>query len=248
MHFGIFANDGLFALALFIVAGAFFIRGVIGFGSGLIAVSLMIFFLPIKFVVPLIFILDTLASAALGSYDYKEIRWKEVIWLLPFASLGVLAGGYILKNVSAQKVTAILGAFILLYVLYTLLVKLDKYPPIAKKWAVPLGFLGGLAGSLYGGGGPPLVAYLQMRHLTKRHFRATMQVIAILNNLMRGVMYLFIGFLTWRIFTTSLWLLPAMVAGLWFGNRIHLAISAKKFQQATLIVLTLAGIKLLLPS
>ncbi|MCY0880685.1 MAG: sulfite exporter TauE/SafE family protein, partial [Firmicutes bacterium] len=88
----------------------------------------------------------------------------------------------------------------------------------------------------------------QMRHLTKRHFRATMQVIAILNNLMRGVMYLFIGFLTWHVFTTSLWLLPAMIAGLWFGNRIHLAISAKKFQQATLIVLTLAGIKLLLPS
>ncbi|WP_242824005.1 sulfite exporter TauE/SafE family protein [Sulfobacillus thermosulfidooxidans] len=197
---GIFHSLSLYSVAFFIVVIAFIVRGTIGFGSGLIAVASLILLMPVKLAVPLVFLLDLTAALVLGSYDAKQVVWRDVLWVLPFASVGVFIGGFILKKASPGSVTFILGLFILVYVLYALWVKLDKLPKIRTLWAIPLGLLGGLAGSLYGGGGPPLVAYLQLRKLDKRQFRATMQLVAGMNNVLRGILYVALG-----LFNPSHW-------------------------------------------
>ncbi|OLZ08065.1 sulfite exporter TauE/SafE family protein [Sulfobacillus thermosulfidooxidans] len=244
---GIFHSLSLYSVAFFIVVIAFIVRGTIGFGSGLIAVASLILLMPVKLAVPLVFLLDLTAALVLGSYDAKQVVWRDVLWLLPFASVGVFIGGFILKKASPGSVTFILGLFILVYVLYALWVKLDKLPKIRTLWAIPLGLLGGLAGSLYGGGGPPLVAYLQLRKLDKRQFRATMQLVAGMNNVLRGILYVALGLLTLPIGLGYLALLPAMLLGLWIGNKVHLRINAKLFQEVVLVVLTLVGLKLMIP-
>ncbi len=233
--------------AALIIFAAFIVRGTIGFGSGLIAVAILIFFLPVKFAVPLVFTLDLTAALVLGSYDLHEVQWHDVLWLLPFASLGVIIGGVVLKKASGGSITFVLGVFILLYVLYSAWVKIDRVPQIHSAWAIPLGLLGGLVGSLYGGGGPPLVAYLQLRKLDKRQFRATMQLVAVMNNVLRGTLYFIIGLLTARVGITFLWLLVPMLLGLWIGNKIHLRINARVFQNIVMVVLTVVGLKLMIP-
>jgi uncharacterized membrane protein YfcA len=91
------------------------------------------------------------------------------------------------------------------------------------------------------------VAYLQLRKLDKRQFRATMQLVAVMNNVLRGVLYFLIGLLTARVGITFLWLLVPMLIGLWIGNKIHFRINARVFQNIVLVVLTLVGLKLLIP-
>ncbi len=245
MHFGYFAADP-YLWAFLIVLAAFAIRGMLGFGSGLISVSLLIFFLPIKQVVPVVFLLDGVASLALGSYDFKEIRWTEIPWLWPFTILGLIVGAWILKAVSAQSVTLLLGVFILLYVLYAAVTRPERLPKAARQWGAPLGFLGGLIGSLYGGGGPSIVAYFQMRHLDKRAFRATFQFIAVTDTVVRGSLYFVLGLLSAETAVTSMWLLPAVAIGLVGGNFLHFRIDAKKFQILVLVVLAFAGIRLVI--
>ncbi len=246
MHFGYLSSDG-YTWASIIIVAAFAIRGMLGFGSGLISVSFLIFFLPIKLVVPIVFMLDAVASLALGSYDYKQIRWKDMPWLWAFTIVGLIVGAWVLKTLPAQSVTVLLGIFILIYVGYALIAKPERLPLVSRIWGAPLGFMAGLIGSLYGGGGPSIVAYFQMRHLGKRAFRASFQFIAVTDAVIRGALYFLLGLLGSRSAITSAWLLPWMAVGLVSGNFIHFRIDARRFQIVVLLVLAFAGIRLVLP-
>ena len=57
-----------------ILLAAYFIRGITGFGSGLISVPLLALFLPLQFVVPLILLLDFTASIVIGGLHFKRVR------------------------------------------------------------------------------------------------------------------------------------------------------------------------------
>ncbi|MEY2341571.1 sulfite exporter TauE/SafE family protein [Acidithiobacillus sp. IBUN Pt1247-S3] len=242
---GLWGHPILWAIAAFIVFLAFYVRGVIGFGSGLISVALLTLLFPIKEVVPVVLLLDLLGSVLLGAYDFHEIRWPELRWLVPGSLLGLLVGAFILADSNAQDLTRFLGLFILAYVAYATLLKPDKLPRLSLPWGLPLGTFGGVIGSLYGGGGPPIVAYLQMRHLDKRAFRATFQGIALTDNIVRGLMYFFLALLTGPLALGFLLLVPPTLLGLWAGNHLHFRINQKIFLRVTLIVLAIVGIKYL---
>ncbi|MDD3761380.1 MAG: sulfite exporter TauE/SafE family protein [Acidithiobacillus sp.] len=241
----LWGHPGLWAIAGAIVFVAFYVRAVIGFGSGLISVALLTLFFPIKEVVPVVLLLDLLGSVLLGAYDFREIRWPELGWLVPGSLLGLLVGAFILADSDAQDLTRFLGVFILGYVAYATLLKPERLPRLSLPWGVPLGTFGGIIGSLYGGGGPPIVAYLQMRHLDKRAFRATFQGIALTDNIVRGLMYFFLALLTGPLALGFLALAPASLLGLWAGNHLHFRINQKLFLRATLVVLAIVGIKYL---
>ena len=71
-------NPLLWAIAGGIILVAFYVRAVIGFGSGLISVALLTLIFPIKEVVPVVLLLDLLGSVLLGAYDFREMRWPEL--------------------------------------------------------------------------------------------------------------------------------------------------------------------------
>lgn len=236
----------LWGLAGLIVLVAFYVRAVIGFGSGLISVALLTLIFPIKEVVPVVLLLDLLGSVLLGAYDFKEMHWPELRWLIPGSILGLAIGSFILADTNAQNLTRFLGVFILAYVIYALIMKPERLPRVSLPWGMPLGIFGGIVGSLYGGGGPPIVAYLQMRHLDKRAFRATFQGIALTDNVLRGFMYVALALLTWQLAIGFLMLIPPVLIGLWAGNRLHMRINQRAFLLGTLALLTVVGLKYLI--
>ncbi len=239
-------NPLLWAIAGGIILVAFYVRAVIGFGSGLISVALLTLIFPIKEVVPVVLLLDLLGSVLLGAYDFREMRWPELRWLIPGSVIGLAIGSFILADTNAQNLTRFLGVFILAYVVYALVMKPERLPQVALPWGMPLGMFGGVVGSLYGGGGPPIVAYLQMRHLDKRAFRATFQGIALTDNILRAFMYIALALLTWQLMVGFLMLIPPVLLGLWTGNRLHMRINQRAFLMGTLAVLAVVGLKYLI--
>ncbi len=235
-----------FLYSAFVVFLAFYVRATIGFGSGLISVSLLSLVFPIKEVVPVVLILDLVGSVLLGAYDFSHIKFGELTWLFPGSIIGLIVGTFILADTNAQNVTRFLGVFIISYVIYATTFKPEKLPIIRKFWAFPLGMLAGIIGSLYGGGGPPLVAYLQLRRVEKRAFRATFQVIALLDNILRVFTYLSVGLLNIKLFEIAVILIPFAGIGLFGGNKLHLKISNELFLRLTLSFLFLIGIKYLI--
>lgn len=117
--------NGFSQTELLLAAGilflAYFIRGIVGFGSALVAVPLLLFILPFKTVIPLIVALDYIASASHGIRQRSTIQWHDIFPLLPFSLLGVLAALYLLNSLDVRLLLSWLGGFIIIYAIYSLL-------------------------------------------------------------------------------------------------------------------------------
>lgn len=98
----------------------------------------------------------------------------------------------------------ILGCVLLAYVTTVPLHKLHNAPPIHKPWGILFGFIGGMMGGMYDTGGPSLVAYLQRRYLPPRNLQATIQFIALSDNVVRTAGYIALGLFSMRVRTTVL--------------------------------------------
>jgi uncharacterized membrane protein YfcA len=233
---------GLVALILVI---AYTFRGVAGFGSGLIAIPLLVLILPISIVIPMMVLLDFIASVS-HSIKHREVAlWKEIYPLLPFTVMGVLIALFIFKTVDTNLLVKSLGVFILLFALYSLFSPKPQKQG-GKVWVVPAGVFGGLVGTLFGTGGPFYVIYLQLRQLDKAAFRATVASIFMIDGGIRVSGFALSGFFTQQTLLLVALAMPIMGLSMYLGGHIHTSMSQNTFQRAIGVLLVGSGIALLL--
>jgi hypothetical protein len=232
-------------LATLIISVAFLVRGVAGFGSGLIAIPLLAQMLPLSVVVPMVGLLDYIASSGHGVKHRQAISWGDILPLLPFTLAGVLTALYLFRAIDAELLRTALGGFIVLYAFYTLL---GRGPGLhgSRLWAIPAGGFGGLIGTLFGTGGPFYVIYLRLRHLDKTPFRASVATIFLIDGSSRIVGYFFSGFYSLDTMILVAVALPIMVLAMYIGGHIHTNISQATFQRAIGVLLVGSGMALLL--
>jgi len=235
----------IYLVAFFILLLAYFLRGITGFGSGLIAIPLLAHFLPLTFVVPLLLVLDFVASIVLSRHMHLQVRWDEIRFLLPSSIVGILMGTFLLVNLPREPLLVALGLFVIFFGLRYLF-NVHGENPISRWWSLPTGLSGGLIGALFGTGGPPYVVYLSHRLHDKTQLRGTLSGLFMLDGALRVVTFLFFGLLLQDEMLSSLLLaLPLMALGLYLGNKVHLGISRQ--QQLAVIggLLLLSGGSLL---
>jgi len=234
-----------FALCAGFLLTAYFIRGIVGFGSGLIAIPLLALVLPLPLVVPAVALTDYLASATQGVGNRRDILWPALLPLAPFVLAGVGTALYLFHQVDPGLLTRALGVFVLCYAAYTLL---DLHPGrIARPhWAAPLGGLGALVGTLFGTGGPFYVAYLQLWGPHKGQFRATAATAFLIEGSTRMTGYLAAGFFTRDTLLFFALALPLMALGLYAGHHVHTSLSEATFRRLIGVLLLGSGLALLL--
>lgn len=232
-------------LAALIITVAYVVRGIAGFGSGLISIPLLALLLPLSVVVPMIGLLDYIAATAHGAKHRKDAQWRDIIPLLPFTLMGVLAALYLFKTVDAHLLRKALGGFVVLYGVYSLLA-LSPHTRASRLWAAPAGGLGGLVGTLFGTGGPFYVIYLKLRGLDKAQFRATIATIFLLDGGSRITGYFVSGFYHLDTMLLVAAALPIMAIALYAGGHIHTNLSQRTFERAISVLLLASGLALLL--
>ncbi len=234
--------DLLFATA--VIGIAYLVRGIAGFGSGLIAIPLLALLMPLSVAVPMIVFLDYVASASHGIKHREAIQWREILSLLPFAIVGVLTALFIFKSVDMELLKAGLGCFVLVFAIYSLF-SFTGNTLISSLWAVPAGGLGGMIGTLFGTGGPFYVLYLKFRNVEKNQFRATFATIFLLDGAGRISGYIFSGFFNLDLVLMIAVALPLMMIGMFIGGQIHTNMSQQTFQRAISVLLVFSGLALL---
>lgn len=233
------------ALCSGFVLTAYFIRGIVGFGSGLIAIPLLAIILPLPIVVPAVALTDYLASASHGIGNRKEILWCSLWPLIPFVLAGVVTALYLFGRVDPGLLNKALGVFIIVYAIYTLL---GLHPGRVEHatLAAPLGGLGALVGTLFGTGGPFYVAYLQLWGPTKTQFRATAATMFLIEGSTRMTGYLASGMFGRDALLLFIGALPLMALGLYAGNHAHTKIPESSFKRLISLLLIGSGLALLL--
>lgn len=215
-----------FFITIFI---AFLVRGITGFGSGLIAIPILSLFLPVALVVPVVGLMD-FSGAAGHSFKYKShIHWRDLLPLLPFTLLGILCALYLFKTLEGETLKKALAIFLFLYALYSLFINQPKQKH-SQAWALPAGGLGGFIGTLFGTGGPFYVLYLHLRQHDKGTFRATIATIFLIDGIGRIVGYAATGVYTEQVAFLFLLGIPTIYVAMKVGGKIHTNLTQRQFQ------------------
>lgn len=231
------------AIAAAILFVAYIVRGIAGFGSGLISVPLLAFWFPLQTVVPIIVLLDYVGSASQGLKNRRLIAWREQLPLIPFALVGIGIGLTLLQQLASATLAQALGVFIMVYAVYQLL----PLPNLrgSRLFAVPGGVLGGLVGTVFGTGGPFYIIYLTLRGLDKSVLRATFAVNFLIDGGIRLGGYAAFGFFDRTALIYIACALPIVAVALFIGGRVHANIPPRTFARLISALLLASGIALL---
>jgi uncharacterized membrane protein YfcA len=225
---------------------AYTVKGLSGFGSGLIAIPLLAFMFPLTFVVPVLGLLSYSGTLMQSFQLRKQVVWRDMLPLIPFSLLGIVIAIWLLVNVDANSLALALGIFVLLYSMYSLL-------PVSvhaggRSWAILAGSCGGMVGALFGTGGPFYVLYLKMRQLNKGQFRATIAMIFLFDGGARMTGYALNGLFTSQLLWMCVILLPVLFLGMYVGHHLHIKIDQQRFNQVISVLLMVSGVMLIIKS
>ena len=236
-------------LAAGIIFGAYVVRGLSGFGAGLVSTPLLALLFPITMVVPTTALIVFVLFVLLTLRDRHQVLWEE-FWRLLWPTLAGVAGGlYLFTTLDNRLLQKMLGGFLLVYAAYMLLACLIKsaQPMFSKRWAWPLGFAGAFIDALFGGGGGTLVViYMHARTSDRKAFRATLAVLWFIEMIARIGGYLLAGFYTPPTLTLVASMLPFMLLGTLVGEQLSNRVSQDTFNLIIAAMLLLSGVSLLI--
>jgi uncharacterized membrane protein YfcA len=224
---------------------AYVILGISGFGSALVTIPLLVHFLPLQTVVPLVVMVDFLATVTTGVRFREHVEVAELKLLIPSVIVGVLSGVTLLAMLPKQAALVLLGVLVTGYGLYRLLTT-PSGKPVSRWWAIPTGIAGGLIGGLFGVGGPIYATYMAARIHDASRMRATMSAVFSFSTGLRVAVYLLSGLLLQKeVWWAFLLLLPAMPVGLAVGHRLHSRLTRKQIGRFVSVLLVISGLSLL---
>ena len=234
------------AIALF---AGYAVRGVAGFGSGVVATPLMAFVLPLSTIAPLVTFLGAFVSVRQALRDWKLIAWRSLVDFVPGILIGVPLGIWVFKAADAGILIRVLGAYVVLYACYSLFgSRFAREARALPRWtAVPIGTLGAIVSTLFGGmAGPVYVTYLDGLRLPMRVFRVTASTTLLALNLVRTVAYIASGVFVLQDLTLVLAAIVPAALGTLAGDRLHDRMNPQAFRRVVGAVLVASGGALLL--
>ncbi len=224
--------------ALACVFGAAVVRGYSGFGFSLLAVTALSVLLPPSQIVPPIFVMELVASAHLLPGVWKDIHWSALRWLALGCMAGTPLGVYALAHVPAAPMTLALAVFV--FAAAGLLARghvLARVPGPAATFAT--GTASGLFNGGFGIGGPPVILFFFSSPAGAAAGRASMIAFFLITDVVALGWQGWNGLLGLATLWRALGMLPALVAGIWLGNRAFASADPVAFRRWVLRLLML---------
>src|SRR5437868_12501524 len=97
----------------------FALRGSLGFG-GAVGLPLLALVIPVKVLAPAWSLVGIVSSVAIVGHDRRHVDRRAFLRLLPGCALGIAAGLFLFKSLDAVLLARTLGAFIIVYAIYSL--------------------------------------------------------------------------------------------------------------------------------
>ena len=225
------------------------VRGAAGFGSGVVATPLMAFVMPLSTVAPLVTFLGMFVSVRQAMRDWKAIAWRHIAAFLPGIAIGVPLGIWVFRSASPAIVLKLLGAYVVIYALYSLFAaRLGWGHWTMPRWAaLPIGTLGAIVATLFGGmAGPVYVTYLDGLKLDKRVFRVTTSTTLFTLSITRSVAYVVSGLFAINDVVLLAGAAIPVALGTIAGDKLHDRLDPEAFRRLVGGVLIFSGGALLL--
>jgi uncharacterized membrane protein YfcA len=237
--------------SLCVVFAAGIVRGFAGFGFSALCVAGLSLFMPPAEVVPPIFALEVLASLTLLRSAWKDVDWGWLSWLVAGNALCMPLGVALLAYVDETPLRLLIGALLLLA---AALLRSGWTLALTPTRGVRLftGLVSGLINGVAAIGGIAVAVLLSATALAPAAMRATMVLLFLFTDLYAlGWAAMLPGeagheLLGARKLQLALWLTPAMLAGIWVGQRAFVGVSPQRFRRGVLnLLILIAGLSML---
>lgn len=243
----VFASAWQLGAACLVLAAAEAVYVLLGFGAGMIAVGGLVLLMPeVRDVVVLLLLVNLPAEAWVVRTSWSNISWRGVATLFAGVMVGIPIGTWILDQGDPSVLLVLLGAVLVVVGGGFLVLGGGRAHPLPRWTAPPVGLVSGVLTGLFGTGGPPLILYYQLAGAPKAAFRGNLMAVFLLMTLVRVPSYVGFGLVTLPRLWSALLVLPAVLAGAFIGNRIHLRLEEATFRRLVSAALVVIGILLLL--
>ncbi|NDI35328.1 sulfite exporter TauE/SafE family protein [Chengkuizengella sediminis] len=183
-------------------------------------------------------------------YYRRTVVWKYLIKLIPWVISGIIIGFFVLKSITDDELSLLLGIIILtLIFLHISKNKLESWlQSNFTESSLFLNFLGILAGftTMVGNAAGAIMAiYLLTKGLKKNEFIGTGAWFFLSVNVIKIPFFVYLGLITPTTLIFNAWMIPAILIGTWLGIKFLPRIPQNHFQTTILALSAIGGIKLI---
>jgi hypothetical protein len=180
-------------------------------------------------------------------YWRRKAAWPQLMRILPWSLVGIVAGYFFMKQVDDITFRPILGGIIVSITVLAIL--RNKYnlsiKPENKILVACIGFLAGMFTLMANAAAPLITMYLVSQKMTKEEFVGTNAWFFFVVNLARIPFSIRLGIITLEHFKLNLMLFPLVILGAAIGISLLKRIPQKTFLLMTQALALIAGIRLL---
>jgi uncharacterized membrane protein YfcA len=235
------------AFAVLVLAG--FIKGTLGFGLPLVALSLLSNVIEIHLALALLTMPIVFSNLWLGMQGGDFGGTLHRFWTLILAvGVGIFIGSKLLAGIDSRLLMLIIGVAIIVFTLADRLhagrgVVIPEH--LARRWGVAAGIIGGVMGGLSTAYGPPLIVYLTALHLPKEAYISTVGVIWFCASIFLLAAFSAVHILTPETAVLSALCVVPVFVGMTIGRRVRNRINQVLFRHLTLAALLILAANLL---
>lgn len=209
--------------------GCSVIAGMMGVAGGVLFLGILASFVETTYVVPLYAAVMIVSTSSRSVLFHKHINWRIVLryamGLLPGALLGI----YVFRLFPKDLIKLLMGIFILVAV----------FLPVTKKEKLldagiffPVGLVAGFIGIFFGASGPLTSSFYIRQGIIKEALIATKATCAMLDHTLKISLFGLIGINVLAYGNLVLYLILAVIPGIYVGKRLVNKISDKAFMIA----------------
>ncbi len=232
--------ENIIFLSLIIFAASI-VRGFTGFGLALVAVPLIQFFMPVSDTAVFIALINAVFSVIYFRRSRELVRGQPLGRMAIWTGIGVAAGTLILKFINPAYIQLVWGLLIILIVFA--LARGFSFGISSDKSAMTLsGLFGGVLAGATGITGPPVAIILSSMKTPREKFNAVISIFILFAVSYALIFYLVAGLVKTETFLLAMCSVPALIAGLYTGDRLVSRISQLTFSRIIYIVLVIMGL------
>ncbi len=224
-----------------------FVNHVVGLGAAMVAMPIVVHFIPMSLAVPSSTLIVLCLNLQLAWSYRQSIRWTHLFYIVIGCILGVFAGIYCIKMLDNGVLKMMMGAFLILYSLYALFLEKKAPKGIRPLWGIPTGICSTFFGAAFGFNGPPLGIFVTMSGWSADEAKGILGASFILSGSAILGGQLLAGLQNAQTITYFAMACPAALLGGFIGIRFSRRFALKSNRTLLLCVLLFAGLSQILP-
>lgn len=230
---------GLLALILAVYLLAGLVKGAMGFGLPVVAITILPFFIPIEEALALNALVITVTNLQqIVQAGETRAGFRSAWPMMLGMALMVPVGALFTVGIPTSVLMTILGTFVLLFVASSFLSPRLRVP---HGWEQRVGFgmglLSGFVGALTSAPGPIFVMYVVSLHLPRPHYMAALGFIMTLFGFVLTASYVWVGVVRWEHVPLGLLATIPGVIGGYVGNVVGKRVGVDTFRRIVLVLL-----------